>query len=115
MSQAKGDRRERELVNALDEAGFAVMRAPASGAATDRELPDVGETADDVFDGAREDIDSANNQDIIDTADDTALESPKGSPTLTGRRVELDVISGSIADYGHPHTTQVGDHELDFV
>jgi Holliday junction resolvase len=37
----KGDRRERELVNELDEAGFAVMRAPASGAATDRELPDV--------------------------------------------------------------------------
>jgi len=28
-------------VNALDDAGFAVMRAPASGAATERELPDV--------------------------------------------------------------------------
>ncbi|MFC4439778.1 MULTISPECIES: Holliday junction resolvase Hjc [Natrialbaceae] len=41
MSQAKGDRRERELVNELDEAGFAVMRAPASGSATERELPDV--------------------------------------------------------------------------
>ena len=41
MSQAKGDRRERELVNLLDDAGFAVMRAPASGSATDRELPDV--------------------------------------------------------------------------
>jgi Holliday junction resolvase len=37
----KGDRRERELVNQLDEAGFAVMRAPASGSATERELPDV--------------------------------------------------------------------------
>lgn len=37
----KGDRRERELVNALDSAGFAVMRAPASGSATERELPDV--------------------------------------------------------------------------
>ncbi len=41
MSNAKGDRRERELVNKLDGAGFAVMRAPASGSATDRELPDV--------------------------------------------------------------------------
>ncbi len=41
MSQSKGDRRERELVNALDDAGFAVMRAPASGSATQRELPDV--------------------------------------------------------------------------
>ncbi|MXV62950.1 nucleoid-structuring protein H-NS [Natronorubrum sp. JWXQ-INN-674] len=41
MSQAKGDRRERELVNELDESGFAVMRAPASGSATERELPDV--------------------------------------------------------------------------
>src|SRR6056297_4297852 len=37
----KCDRRERELVNQLDAAGFAVMRAPASGSATDRELPDV--------------------------------------------------------------------------
>jgi len=41
MSNAKGDRRERELVNLLDDAGFAVMRAPASGSATERELPDV--------------------------------------------------------------------------
>ena len=40
-SNAKGDRRERELVNRLDERGFAVMRAPASGSATERELPDV--------------------------------------------------------------------------
>jgi len=37
----KGDRRERELVNRLDEAGFAVMRAPASGSSTNRDLPDV--------------------------------------------------------------------------
>ncbi len=37
----KGDRRERELVNKLDENGYAVMRAPASGAATDRDLPDA--------------------------------------------------------------------------
>jgi Holliday junction resolvase len=29
MSSQKGDRRERELVNQLDDAGFAVMRAPA--------------------------------------------------------------------------------------
>ena len=40
-SNSKGDRRERELVNLLDEHGFAVMRAPSSGSATERELPDV--------------------------------------------------------------------------
>jgi Holliday junction resolvase len=40
-ANSKGDRRERELVNLLDERGFAVMRAPASGSSTDRELPDV--------------------------------------------------------------------------
>jgi Holliday junction resolvase len=40
-SNEKGDRRERELVNQLDDNGFAVMRAPASGSATERELPDV--------------------------------------------------------------------------
>lgn len=37
----KGDRRERELVNRLDEREYAVMRAPASGSATERDLPDV--------------------------------------------------------------------------
>ena len=48
MSAEKGERRERELVNRLDAAGFAVMRAPASGSATERELPDVlaGDGAD---------------------------------------------------------------------
>lgn len=40
-SNAKGDRRERSLVNLMDENGWAVMRAPASGSATNRELPDV--------------------------------------------------------------------------
>ncbi|MFC4247067.1 Holliday junction resolvase Hjc [Natribaculum luteum] len=49
MSSAKGDRRERELVNKLDDAGFAVMRAPASGSATERELPDVLAGDGDVF------------------------------------------------------------------
>ncbi|WP_435334155.1 Holliday junction resolvase Hjc [Haloarchaeobius sp. TZWWS8] len=48
-SNRKGDRRERELVNKLDEAGFAVMRAPASGSATERELPDVLAGNGDVF------------------------------------------------------------------
>jgi len=48
-SNRKGDRRERELVNRLDGAGFAVMRAPASGSATDRELPDVLAGDGDVF------------------------------------------------------------------
>lgn len=48
-SNSKGNRRERELVNLLDDAGFAVMRAPASGAATTRELPDVLAGNGDVF------------------------------------------------------------------
>lgn len=49
MQQRKGDRSERELVNVLDEAGLAVMRAPASGSATDRELPDVLAGLDGAF------------------------------------------------------------------
>jgi Holliday junction resolvase len=48
-SNAKGNRRERELVNALDDRGFAVMRAPASGSATERELPDVLAGDGDAF------------------------------------------------------------------
>lgn len=41
MSNSKGNRTERELVRELADAGFAVMRAPASGSATKRDLPDV--------------------------------------------------------------------------
>lgn len=40
-ANTKGGRRERELVNRLADSDFAVMRAPASGSATDRNLPDV--------------------------------------------------------------------------
>lgn len=36
-----GARYERELVNTLGECGYVAMRAPASGAATVRDLPDV--------------------------------------------------------------------------
>ncbi|WP_458208902.1 Holliday junction resolvase Hjc [Haladaptatus sp. NG-SE-30] len=49
MSSQKGANRERELVNQLDDAGFAVMRAPASGSATPRELPDVLAGNGEVF------------------------------------------------------------------
>lgn len=36
-----GSRYERELVNAFTDLGWGVMRAPSSGAATDRDLPDL--------------------------------------------------------------------------
>ena len=36
-----GSDRERELVDTLEATGFAAMRCPASGGATDRDLPDV--------------------------------------------------------------------------
>lgn len=41
VRNTKGDRRERELVNVLDDGRWAVMRAPASGGGTKRELPDI--------------------------------------------------------------------------
>lgn len=41
LGNPKGNRRECELVNQFEEAGFAPMRAPASGSSTNRELPDV--------------------------------------------------------------------------
>lgn len=37
----KGDRGERELVNLLRDLDFKIMRAPSSGSATTRDLPDV--------------------------------------------------------------------------
>ena len=41
MSSTKGARLERELTNELDSLGFAVIRVPSSGSATQRDLPDV--------------------------------------------------------------------------
>jgi len=43
----KGSSRERELVEMLWEEGFGVVRAPASGSATDRALPDLVAGNDD--------------------------------------------------------------------
>ena len=53
-SNEKGARRERQLVDKLDDSGFAVMRAPASGSATDRDLPDVLAGRADRTDGSSE-------------------------------------------------------------
>lgn len=41
MGRQKGDRRERQLANEFQERGYAVLRSPASGSATERELPDL--------------------------------------------------------------------------
>jgi Holliday junction resolvase len=49
MSSRKGAAKERELVNELHDRGFAVIRAPASGGATTRELPDVLAGDDGTF------------------------------------------------------------------
>lgn len=43
-------RYERELVNALDECGYVAMRAPSSGSATGRDLPDVLAGRGDIYD-----------------------------------------------------------------
>lgn len=40
-SSKKGARKERQLVNTLTRCGYAAMRCPSSGSATDRDLPDV--------------------------------------------------------------------------
>lgn len=40
-SNSKGDRGEREIVNWLTDNGWAVVRSPSSGSATDRDLPDI--------------------------------------------------------------------------
>lgn len=72
-SNEKGDRRERELVNLLDETGFAVLRAPASGSATTRELPDVLAGDGGVF-YAIEAKSSSGDPIYIDEAEVEALE-----------------------------------------
>lgn len=41
MSSQKGANYERDLVRLLDDLGYAVMRSPASGAATKRNQPDL--------------------------------------------------------------------------
>ena len=41
MSGKKGSRYERELVNRFESCGWGALRCPASGGATDRELPDI--------------------------------------------------------------------------
>jgi Holliday junction resolvase len=57
----------------LDEVGFAVMRAPASGSATDRELPDVlAGNGENIY--AVEAKSSSGNPIYIDASEVEALE-----------------------------------------
>ena len=48
-SNSKGSRKERELVQLLDDRNFATMRAPASGGGTRRRLPDILTGNGDAF------------------------------------------------------------------
>lgn len=41
MTRSTGARYERELINIFDDAGYAALRVPSSGSATERELPDL--------------------------------------------------------------------------
>lgn len=41
MARGPGTRRENELVDLFDQAGFSVIRSPSSGSRTDRDQPDV--------------------------------------------------------------------------
>lgn len=73
MANRKGERRERELVNQLDAVGFAVLRAPASGSATDRDLPDVlAGNGEDVY--AIEAKSSSGNPIYLDAEEVDALQ-----------------------------------------
>lgn len=116
-SNAKGDRNERELVNLLDSGGYEVMRAPASGSATERELPDVLAGDGTTF-YVIEAKSSAGNPIYLDAEEVEALKKfADGFGGLAQIAVKFDVEHGD-PDYGedtsgwyllHPSTCWVTD------
>lgn len=105
----KGSQRERELVNILHNAGWTVVRAPASGGATDRELPDVLAGNTEVF-VAIEAKSSGGDPIYIDKQEITDLEyfaESFGSIALMGVRFG--------AEYGDPHYANDGDSGWRFL
>lgn len=82
---------ERELINALDAIGIPAMRAPSSGSATNRDLPDVL--------AAR----SISAEDITKKIQETTEISPDEGAAIAGR--ELAPLSET---YGIEHKAQQG-------
>lgn len=95
MANRTGERRQRELVNRLNDTGFAVLRAPASGSATDRNLPDVlAGNGESVY--AIEAKSSNGNPNYLDGSEVDALEffaenfgAKPGSGSVSNRRSGL--------------------------
>ena len=79
------------------------------------EFGDCGELTHDVFDGAGIDDHAADEQGVVEAADDAALEPLEGAAASTGRAIEGDAVAGAVADNRHPRAAEIGDDQLALV
>lgn len=90
-----------------------VQRLPAMD--VHRELTDFREPTDDILHRGRIDVNSADDQQVVDAPDHAAFQPPEGPPARAGSTHEFYAISRAVADHRHAGPPQVGDHKLAFV
>ena len=92
-SASQGSHYERELVNAFDAAGYGALRAPSSGSASDRPLPDL-------LVGRPRRVETATGE-LEDVTDLLAIEAKAtGSTTAYAEGAEVDALCEAARAWG---------------
>src|SRR5207245_4777264 len=78
----------------------------------DAELLDLGEAADNRFDRAREHVDPAYRDHVVDPSGNPARKLHQRPSARTATAYRIHPIAGAVADRGHAPAAEVGEHEL---
>src|SRR2546422_1062032 len=73
---------------------------------------DHREAADDAVDRGGKDVDAADDEHVVETAEDATLQARKRPPARARRRGEARTVAGTETDHGRADAPEVGEDEL---
>src|SRR5207244_11217538 len=78
----------------------------------DLELVDGREAADHTLERGRKDVHAADDEQIVEPAEDAALQAHERPPARARRRGHADTVAGTVTDHGRADASEVGEDEL---
>src|SRR5437867_9706139 len=78
----------------------------------DLEFVDHREAADDALDRRGKDVDAADDEHVVEPAEDATLQERKRPPARARRRGEARTVAGTETDHGRADAPEVGEDEL---
>src|SRR5439155_1932027 len=78
----------------------------------DLELLDGREAPHDVLDSGRKDVHAAQDQHVVEAAEDAALEPPERPAARAGAVGEAHAVAGAVADHRRAEAPEVRQHQL---